>query len=192
MGPAWGPPGSCWTQMGPMLAPWTLLSGYACYKRLRRVCIWVRSTCTKPQQSATRRDLVCVYFVDQMLYDDVIRWKRFPRYWPFVRGIHRSPVSSPHKGKWSRALVFSVSEWGLVFFYARRNGCVNNVEAGDFRRPRTHNDVTVMTNLNVNEISASANSRFSKISIIFFMTLKSQLHLRWTECGTSSPEQCHW
>ena len=22
-----GPPGSCWPQMGPMLAPWTLLSG---------------------------------------------------------------------------------------------------------------------------------------------------------------------
>ena len=22
--------------------------------------------------------------------DDVIKWKHFPRYWPFVRGIHRS------------------------------------------------------------------------------------------------------
>ena len=29
---------------------------------------------------------------------DVIKWKHFPRYWPFVRGIHRSPVNSPHKG----------------------------------------------------------------------------------------------
>ena len=27
MGPAWGPPGSCRPQMGPMLVPWTLLSG---------------------------------------------------------------------------------------------------------------------------------------------------------------------
>ena len=27
MGPTWGPSGSCQTQMGPMLAPWTLLSG---------------------------------------------------------------------------------------------------------------------------------------------------------------------
>ena len=27
MGPTWGPPGSCWTQMNPMLAPWNLLSG---------------------------------------------------------------------------------------------------------------------------------------------------------------------
>ena len=24
-------------------------------------------------------------------------WKRFQHYWPFVRGIHRSPVDSPHK-----------------------------------------------------------------------------------------------
>ena len=27
MGPTWGPPGSCLPPMGPMLAPWTLLSG---------------------------------------------------------------------------------------------------------------------------------------------------------------------
>ena len=27
MGPTWGPPGSCRPQMGPMLAPWTFLSG---------------------------------------------------------------------------------------------------------------------------------------------------------------------
>ena len=28
MGPTWDPPGSCQPQMGPMLAPWTLISGY--------------------------------------------------------------------------------------------------------------------------------------------------------------------
>ena len=26
-------------------------------------------------------------------HDDVIKWKHFPRNWPFVRGIHRSPVN---------------------------------------------------------------------------------------------------
>ena len=40
-------------------------------------------------------------------HDDVIKWKHFPRYWPFVRGIHLSPVNSPHKGQWRRALMFS-------------------------------------------------------------------------------------
>ena len=37
---------------------------------------------------------------------DVMKWKHFPRYWPFVRGIHRSPVDSPHKGQWRGALMF--------------------------------------------------------------------------------------
>ena len=30
MGPTWGPSGADRTQVGPMLAPWTLLSGYPC------------------------------------------------------------------------------------------------------------------------------------------------------------------
>ena len=30
-------------------------------------------------------------------HDDVSKGKHFPRYWPFVRGIHRLPVNSPHK-----------------------------------------------------------------------------------------------
>ena len=30
-------------------------------------------------------------------HDDAIKWKHFPRYWPFVRGIHRSPVTSPQR-----------------------------------------------------------------------------------------------
>ena len=30
-------------------------------------------------------------------HDDVIKWNHFPRYWPTVRGIHRSPVDSPYK-----------------------------------------------------------------------------------------------
>ena len=41
-------------------------------------------------------------------HDDVIKCNNFPRYWPFVRGIHRSPVNSPHKGQWRGALMFSL------------------------------------------------------------------------------------
>ena len=40
-------------------------------------------------------------------HDDVIKWKYFPRYWPFQRGIHRLPVGSPHKGQWRGALMLS-------------------------------------------------------------------------------------
>ena len=63
--------------------------------------------------------------------------RHFPRYWPFVQGIHRSLVNSPHKGQWRRALMFSL-------IYARINGWVNNREAGDLRRHRAHYDVIVM------------------------------------------------
>ena len=42
------------------------------------------------------------------LHDDIIKWKHFPRYWAFVRGIHRSPVNSPHKGQWRGVLMFSL------------------------------------------------------------------------------------
>ena len=32
------------------------------------------------------------------IHYDVIKWKHLPRYWTFVRGIHRLPVDSHHKG----------------------------------------------------------------------------------------------
>ena len=53
-------------------------------------------------------------------HDAVIKWKHFPCYCRFVRGIHRSPDS------WT-------------------NGWANNRDAGDLRRRRAHYDVTVMT-----------------------------------------------
>ena len=73
----------------------------------------------------------------QNLHDDVIKWKHFPRNWPFVRGIHRSLVNSPHKGQWRGALMFS-----LICVWI--NGWVNNREAGDLRRHRDNYDVNVM------------------------------------------------
>ena len=52
MGLTWGPTGSCWPKMGPMLAPWTLLSR-----------IWVngvhestKSYCLKPQQNKANQN----------------------------------------------------------------------------------------------------------------------------------------
>ena len=42
-------------------------------------------------------------------HDDIMKWKHFPRYWPFVRGIHRSPVNSLHKGQWRAALMCFLS-----------------------------------------------------------------------------------
>ena len=72
-----------------------------------------------------------------LFHTDVIKWKLFPRYWPFVQGFHQSPVNSPHKGQWHGAVMFSlISAW--------INGWVNNRKAGDLRRHRAYYDVTVM------------------------------------------------
>ena len=54
-----------------------------------------------------------------------------------MRGIHRSPVNSPHKGQWRGALMLSL-------ICAWINGWVNKREAGDLKRHRAHCDATVM------------------------------------------------
>ena len=72
---------------------------------------------------------------DIHIHDDVTKWKHFPRYWPFARRIHRSPVNSPHKGQWRGALMFSL-------ICAWINVRVNNGKAGDMRRHRA-----IMTSL---------------------------------------------
>ena len=70
---------------------------------------------------------------------DFIKWKHFPRYWPFVWGIHRSPVNSPDKGQWRGALMFSL----ICALNKRMN---KHSWAGDLRRHCAHYDVIVMMN----------------------------------------------
>ena len=77
------------------------------------------------------------YTRGQYVQDDVNKWKHLPFYWPFVRGIHRSPADSPHKGQWRGALMFSL-------ICAWTKGWTNNRDAGDVTRHRAHYDVTVM------------------------------------------------
>ena len=71
------------------------------------------------------------------LTDDVIKWRHFPRHWPFVRGIHRWPVDSPHEGHWHRTSMFSlICSW--------TNRWTNRRDAGDLNNHRAHYDVIVM------------------------------------------------
>ena len=37
---------------------------------------------------------IATYSVYGNSHDDVIKWKHFPRYWQFARGIHRLPVTA--------------------------------------------------------------------------------------------------
>ena len=70
-------------------------------------------------------------------HDDVIKWENFPCYWPFVRGIHRSPVDSPHNGQWHRTLMFSL-------MWTWTNGWANSQDAGDLRCHGADCDIIVM------------------------------------------------
>ena len=100
----------------------------------------VSETTSRPQFVEDQAERLLFEF-----HDDVIEWKHFPRYWPFLRAIHRSPVNSPHKGQWHGALMFSlICTW--------INGWVNNREAGDLRRHNAHYDVTVMVLIDISFI----------------------------------------
>ena len=80
--------------------------------------------------------IACIY-VSGYFYDGVIKWKHFPRYWSCVRGIHRSPANSPHKGQWRWALMFSL-------ICAWTNSWADIGDADDLKHHRVHYDVTVM------------------------------------------------
>ena len=70
------------------------------------------------------------------------RWRHqmetFSTLLAFYAGNHRSPVNSPHKGQWRRALMFSL-------ICAWINSWANKGDAGHLRGYRAHYDVTVMT-----------------------------------------------
>ena len=87
------------------------------------------------------------------------KWKHFPRYWPFVQGIHRSPINSPLIGQWRGALVYSLIRAWI-------NRWVNNHEAGDLRRHRAYYDVIVINlcyfkgSLRVSKVKLRINDNF--------------------------------
>ena len=95
---------------------------------------------------------------DFVKHDDVIKWKHFPRYWPFVRGIHRSRVNSPHKGQSREALMFS-----LICVWI--DGWINNRPAGDLRRYPAHYDVTLMCVISQHKLQIKFMSTSCQIAL---------------------------
>ena len=71
------------------------------------------------------------------IHDDVIKWKHFPRYWPFVRGIYPRTTAS------------DAELWCFLWSAPWLNGWVNNRAAGDLRRQCAHNDVIVKIWVNI-------------------------------------------
>ena len=60
--------------------------------------------------------MICLWLHLMIHHDDLIKWKHFPHYWPFVRGIHRSLVNFPHKGQWRGALMFFIPPPNEVYW----------------------------------------------------------------------------
>ena len=111
-----------------------------------------------------------------LYHDDVIKWKHFPRNWPFVREIHRSPVNFPHKGQWRGALMFSL-------IYPWINDWVNNREAGDLRRQHGHYDVIVMSR-------DAAGHRWIPLTNVSDAVFNVFLDV-WTNNGVAGDLTCH-
>ena len=84
-------------------------------------------------------------------HDYVIKWKHFPRFWPFACGKFTGQ-NTPHKSQWLGAFLFSL-------ICAWTNGWVNNRDAGDLRHYRTHYDVNVDVNVII-YIIISQNIRY--------------------------------
>ena len=72
---------------------------YPCERHQQTVDI-VSADVLMGRHGADYKDYNCIFvsikdvkhvFMDQ--HDDVNKWKHFPRYWPFVRRIHWSPVN---------------------------------------------------------------------------------------------------
>ena len=97
--------------------------------------------CMRP---ATERRRYLIGWVHIQNHNDVIKWKHFPCYWPFVRGVHWSSMDSSHKSQWRGALKFPL-------ICAWTNDWANNRDAGDLRRHRAHYNVKIMWSLFWNE-----------------------------------------
>ena len=123
MGPIWGRQDPDGSHVGPMnFVIWVVLY----------FLFWYRKYIIEPYTLTDNR-----HYTILITHDDVIKWKPFPYYWPFVRGVHRAPPNSRHKGQWRGALMFS-----LICAWIK--GWTNNRYAGDLRRHRVYYDVTVM------------------------------------------------
>ena len=94
------------------------------------MCVWidVKYYTSITKANATYISLPSFMLADSAchseIHDDVIKWKHFPRCWPFVRGIHRSTVNSPQRPVTRRFDVFfdlrlskrlSKQSWGWWF-----------------------------------------------------------------------------
>ena len=138
-GPTWGPPGSCRPQMGPMLAPWTLLIR----EDIHASAVMTLTTFSRnrpvsaPGKLSHYNDVIMGVIASQItsltivfstVYSDADqRNHQSSASLAFVRGIHRGPVNSSHKWqlrlrKFHLMTSSCMCIWHVGFQFAPVNG----------------------------------------------------------------------
>ena len=132
-----GPPGSCRPQMGTMLAPWTCYLGrfrelILCYthwyvwkKRLHSAFVRQPRECHYNDviMGAITSQITSLTLVHSTIYSGADQSKhRCSASLGFVRGIHRWPVNSPHKGPVPRKM-FPFDDVIMVMDMVRKYLC---------------------------------------------------------------------
>ena len=88
-------------------------------------------------------------------HDDVIKWKHFPRYWPFVRGIH--PAQSPVRQSFDVFFDLRPNIW-----LSKQSPHVQSFDVffdlhGDLKSHPAHYDVIVMSSAKLQIMISSPN-----------------------------------
>ena len=106
-----------------------------CYIHATKIC-YIHAICMllKWARNPNNWWMWSIYIVCQLFYH------RLPKVISYqMETFSALPVNSPHKGKWCGALFSLICSW--------LNTWVNNDEAGDLRRYRTHHDVIAMVEI---------------------------------------------
>ena len=110
MGPARGPPGSCRLRVGPMLAPWTLLSGYthldACAENFKDTTE-IKQTLTKAKHNNLQP---CVWLFEWTVYrSNMTANQLFLKYHidknQYKTNFHKPPEHLKSMIKWTGSLI---------------------------------------------------------------------------------------
>ena len=111
-------------------------------------------------------DIIMMH-VSWRLHEDAIKWKQFPCYWPFVRGIHRSPVNFPHK-----------FQWALVLFYLRLNNRLSKQSRRRWFETPSHS-LWRHCNVLFGTLSSHLLNLANSLRLIWRSTTRSSNELQW-------------
>ena len=142
------------------------------------------------------------YTMGMTKHDNAIKWQHFPRYWPFVRGIHRSRWIPPQRSVTRSVNVFfdhrlnkrlSKQSWGSWFETTSRSVwrhcnaplnvvmvCINGVNYAHKRLPNTNSSVySKLCNGFLNQCIRKTRIDIYELTRYTNDIHKQGIHLKW-------------